>query len=101
MGHIVCYNKCAKGERNTPRRQYVKVGFVMNAQMNIGTVSDMDMKMNFTNYYNSINRKQMFNKRIAHCNNLGLYKQIDQNVKYNEYVRYNSFGCAYCVHPLK
>lgn len=59
------------------------------------------MKMSFTNYYNSINRKQMFNTRIAHCNSLGLYKQIDQDIKYNEYVRYNSFGCAYCVHPLK
>ena len=39
---------CRRGEK-CPRRQYIKVGFVMNAQMNIGTVSDMDMKMNFTN----------------------------------------------------
>lgn len=59
------------------------------------------MNMNFNNYYNSINRKQMLNKRIAYCNNLGLYKQIDQDVKYNEYAYYNIFGCASCVHPLK
>lgn len=57
--------------------------------------------MCFNNYYNSINRKEMFNKRIAHCNNNGLYKRMSDNIHYNEYVRYNSFGCASCVHPLK
>lgn len=37
-----------KGTENPAPEQYIKVGFVMNAQMNVGAISEMDMDMNFT-----------------------------------------------------
>ena len=49
------------------------------------------MNMCFSNYYNSINRKEMLDKRIAYCNSNGLYKRMSEDVHYNEYVRYNYY----------